>query len=273
MKISCCIPGGSFMPQGEQEVPMSAYDRLTEGCRVMRALGYDAAEATVGLIMALSEDEVKALQDAHRAGTFSLDACNSFIPGHLPIITDEAGTKALYDYVDAAIARMASIGVRYVVFGSGRVRSIPEDCDRAAAEAQIDAFIRQVDACCEKHGMICVIEPLNRKETNWCNTVADGAAVVRRLQLKNVRLLADGYHMACEGEPYSHLTDNADILLHCHIASSDRKIPGGTDYECGFLDTLLSMGYEGIVTVECGFTDFRAEAEIAAGWLRRKCGA
>ena len=45
MKISCCIPGGSFMPQGEKEVPMSSYDRLTEGCRVMRELGYDAAEA------------------------------------------------------------------------------------------------------------------------------------------------------------------------------------------------------------------------------------
>ena len=89
MKISCCIPGGSFMPQGEKEVPMSSYDRLTEGCRVMRELGYDAAEATVGLIMALSEDEVTALQNAYKAGEFSLDACNSFIPGHLPIITDE----------------------------------------------------------------------------------------------------------------------------------------------------------------------------------------
>ncbi len=270
MKISCCIPGGSFMPQGENEVPMSSYERLTEGCRVMRQLGYDAAEATVGLIMALTEDEVAKLQDAYRAGEFSLDACNSFIPGHLPIITDEAGTKALYKYVDAAIARMSSIGVRYVVFGSGRVRTIPEDADRAACETQIDAFIRQVDACCEKYGMICVIEPLNKLETNWCNTVAEGAAVVRRLNLKNVKLLADGYHMSREGEPYTNLTDNADILLHCHIASTDRKIPGGTDYEGGFLDTLKAIGYDGIVTVECGFSDFRAEAEIAAGWLRAK---
>ena len=270
MKISCCIPGGSFMPQGEKEIPMSAYDRLTEGCRVMRELGYDAAEATVGLIMALSEEETAALIEAHKNGTFSLDACNSFIPGHLPIISDEAGTKALYDYVDAAISRMSALGIRYVVFGSGRVRSIPEDCDRAAAEAQIDDFIRWVDACCGKYGMTCVIEPLNKKETNWCNTVAEGAAVVRRLNLANVRLLADGYHMACEGEPYSNLTDNRDILLHCHVASSDRKIPGTTDYEGGFLDTLSSMGYEGIVTVECGFTDFRAEAERAAVYLRNR---
>ena len=270
MKISCCIPGGSFMPQGEKEVPMSAYERLTEGCRVMRELGYDAAEATVGLIMALSEDEVAALQAARAAGTFSLDACNSFIPGHLPIITDEAGTAALYAYVDAAIARMASIGVRYVVFGSGAVRRIPDGYDRAAAEAMIDAFITHVDRACGAHGMTCVIEPLNKAETNWCNTVAEGAAVVRRLNLEHVRLLADGYHMSREGEPYSVLTDNADILTHCHIASSDRKIPGGTDYEGGFLDTLKKIGYAGIVTVECGFGDFRGEAMTAAEWLRAK---
>ena len=270
MKISCCIPGGSFMPQGEKEIPMSACERLTEGCRVMRELGYDAAEATVGLIMSLSEEETGTLQDAHKAGAFSLDACNSFIPGHLPIITDAAGTAALYDFVDRAIARMASLGIRYVVFGSGAVRRIPEGYDRAAAEAMIDAFIMHVDAACDQHGMVCVIEPLNKAETNWCNTVAEGAAVVRRLNLKNVRLLADGYHMSREGEPYSVLTDNADILTHCHIASADRKIPGGTDYEKGFLDTLKSIGYEGIVTVECGFTDFRAEAGIAAEWLRAR---
>ena len=270
MKISCCIPGGSFMPQGEKEVPMSAYERLTEGCRVMRALGYDAAEATVGLIMALSDDEVTALQEAHHAGEFSLDACNSFIPGHLPIITDEEGTQALYDFVDKAICRMASLGIRYVVFGSGFVRRIPDDCDRAAAEAQIDAFIRQVDACCETYGMMCVIEPLNKAETNWCNTVAEGAAVVRRLNLKNVRLLADGYHMSREGEPYEVLVENRDILTHCHVASSDRKIPGTTEYEGGFIDTLKKIGYDGIVTVECGFGDFREEARLAADYLRTR---
>ena len=270
MKISCCIPGGSFMPQGENEVPMSSYERLTEGCRVMRELGYDAAEATVGLIMALSDDEVAALQTAYKAGEFSLDACNSFIPGHLPIISDEAGTAALYEFVDRAIARMASLGIRYVVFGSGAVRRIPEGYDLAAAQEKIDAFICTVDAACEKYGMMCVIEPLNKLETNWCNTVADGAAVVRRLNLDHVKLLADGYHMSKEGEPYSVLVENRDILTHCHIASADRKIPGTTDYEAGFLETLKEIGYDGIVTVECGFGNFREEAKLAAEWLRTR---
>lgn len=270
MKISCCIPGGSFMPQGENEIPMSPMERLTEGCRVIRELGYDCAEATVGLIMGLSEEDCACLRGEYQAGRFRLDACNSFIPGHLPIVSDGETTAALYEYVDAAVARMASLGVRYVVFGSGRVRSIPEGTDPALAQAKIDAFIAKVDEACGKYGMTCVIEPLNRLETNWCNTVAEGAAVVRRLQLENVKLLADGYHMAKEEEPYSSLEENRDILLHCHVASVDRKIPGGTAYEGGFLDTLKNIGYEGIVTVECGFTDFAEEARRAAEYLRAK---
>ncbi|MBR5871042.1 MAG: sugar phosphate isomerase/epimerase, partial [Clostridia bacterium] len=82
-------------------------------------------------------------------------------------------------------------------------------------------------------------------------------------------LLADGYHMSKEGESYDVLVENKDILLHCHVASSDRKIPGGTEYEVGFLDTLKKIGYDGIVTVECGFTDFRTEAALAADYLRK----
>lgn len=282
IRISCCIPGGSFMPQGEGAIPLSPLKTLMWGMHMVQTLGYDCAEATVGMIMALSEDDVFTLkQEFDMDGVtfpssedhtkrFRLEACNSFIPNHLPIITDEAGTKALYTYAEQAIARMAKLGVRYVVFGSGKMRTIPEGVDRAEAQKQLDLFLIHCNACCETYGMTLVVEPLNKKETNWCNTVAEGAAVVRRLQLPHVRLLADGYHMAQEGEALSVLRENSDILLHCHIASTDRRIPGITSYEGDFMDTLCTMQYDGIVTVECGFQDFEKEAAAAADYLRKR---
>ncbi len=272
MKIGCCIPGGSFMPQGENEIPLSPLTRLTEGSRVVRACGYDCAEASVGMITALSEEELAFLRAEYEAGRFAICSCNSFIPGQFPIVTDEAGTKALYDYAEHAIARMASLGIPYVVFGSGRVRTIPEDIDRAQGEAQIEAFIAHCDKMCGKYGMTLVIEPLNTKETNWCITVAEGAALVRRLQLQNVKLLADGYHMSQANEPMSVITDNADIIRHCHIASTDRKIPGSTAYENDMIDALKAIDYDGVVSVECGFTDFMTEAAEAARYLRDRIG-
>lgn len=270
MKISCCIPCDAWISEKRNKDPLTAYTRLMKGYQMIRSLGYDIAEATVGMVMALSLEEVNALQAAHRAGMFNIGACNCFIPGEYSIISDTKTTEKLYAYVENAICRMADLGVSYVVFGSGRARAIPENYDRSSAEAQIDAFLRWVDICCEKYGMTCVIEPLNKLETNWCNTVAEGAAIVRRLNLKNIGLLADGYHMACEAEPYTVITENCDILQHCHIASSDRTIPGRTAYESGFLAALKKIDYERIVTVECGFGDFHCEAKIAAEYLRKQ---
>lgn len=258
------------MPQGEKEIPLSPLARLTEGVRVIGELGYDCAEATVGMITALSDEDMAFLQKEHAAGRFNLQACNSFIPGHLPVVTDEAGTAALYAYAEDAIRRMASLGVRYVVFGSGRVRTIPDGADDAAAREQIDMFLVHCDACCGRYGMTLVLEPLNRAETNWCNTVAEGAETVRRLHLPHVYLLADSYHMARENEPLSVIAENRDILRHCHIAAADRQIPGKTGYEDRFMEALREIRYDGIVTVECIFRDFTAEAEEAAAYLRKQ---
>ncbi len=270
IKISCCLPGGSFMPQGEKEIPLSPMERLTKGCSVVASCGYDCAEATVGMITSLSEEDYGALLAEYKAGRFRLDACNSFIPPTYPIVTDDAGTAALYAYAEGAIRRMAALGVKYVVFGSGAARRIPEDGDTAAAVAQVEAFVKKCDKWCGTYGMTLVIEPLNAKETNWINTVADGAALVRRLGSEHVKLLADAYHMSQANEPMSVLAENKDILVHCHVASSCRHIPGTTTYEGDFIDTLKEIGYDGIVTVECSFSDFASEAKTAADYLRAR---
>ena len=271
--ISCCIPGGSFMPEGEGKISITPYERLTFGYQVITSLGYDRVEATVGLVAQLSDDDRKKLVDARNAGSFRLDVCNSLIG--LPIVTDEEGTKAVHAYLDTVFSQMAELGVKIVVFGSGRARSIPEGTDRAEGEKKLDAFLEYADGLCEKYDMTLVIEPLNKRETNWVNTVAQGAEVVRRLNLPHIRLLADGFHMACEGEDPAVMAENGDILLHTHLAAApDRVYPGkcGGEYETKFLRTLLGMGYDGCVTVECGFSDFASEAKLASGFMKAVLG-
>ncbi|MCQ2431632.1 MAG: sugar phosphate isomerase/epimerase [Clostridia bacterium] len=271
ISVSCCIPGGSFMPEGEGAIPMSPYERLVNGCEVIKNLGYDTAEATVGLVLGLTEEETAHLAEERKAGRFSLEVCNSFIPGDYPVVTDEEGTKKLYAYADRAFARMHALGVKILVFGSGKARSIPENIPYAEGEAKIDAFLAHCNDLCETYGMTLVIEPLNRRETNWVRTVRDGAKVVRRVNLPHIRLLADGFHMACEEEGPEAMAENKDILIHTHLACApDRVYPGKTDgkYETAFLKTLHDMDYQGIVTVECGFTDFAGEAKLAAEFIR-----
>ncbi|MBQ6239647.1 MAG: hypothetical protein IJK56_04690, partial [Firmicutes bacterium] len=80
MRIGYNLPGGSFMPQGEKNVAASTYQLLLDGDRLVNEAGYDYSEATVGMIMQLTEEELQDLAARRKAGTFHLEACNSFIP-------------------------------------------------------------------------------------------------------------------------------------------------------------------------------------------------
>ena len=112
-----------------------------------------------------------------------------------------------------------------------------------------------------------VLEPLHSGETNWVNTIPAGAEVVRRLNLPHIRLLADGFHMAKEGEDPSVLRKVSDILSHAHFAEVTHRHAPYTydeDYENRFFSTLKEIGYDGIVTCECGFRSFHEDAMNAA---------
>lgn len=270
--IGCCIPGGSFMPEGEESIPLSAYDRLRRGAQLIHSIGYDCTEVTAGLVNALSEKETEDLAEEIHAENWRVDFCNSFIPSQYPIISDRKGTAELYAYAENTIRRLSRLGVKILVFGSGKARSIPLDANRATGEKQIDDFLRFCDPILEKYALTLVIEPLNRRETNWVRNLCEGAEKVRQLGLSHIRLLADGFHMACEEESVDVLEKNKDILLHAHLAAApDRVWPGkhGGIYESGFLHTLKKINYSGCVTVECGFTDFTSEAASALSFIRR----
>ena len=49
----------------------------------------------------------------------------------------------------------------------------------------------------QSYGIVVCVEPLNRAESNFINTLQEGAEIVRRVNHPHIRLLADLYHMAC----------------------------------------------------------------------------
>ncbi len=268
--VNCCIPGGNFIPTWDKNRFMTTYECLTLGYPYLRSLGFDGVETAVARIMALDEADMARLQKEVQEGRFVLHACNGFIPAELPIVTDDAGKKTVYAYAETAIRRLSALQVPYVVFGSGTARRIPENVPYERGVSDIHDFLVHCNTVCADCGVTVVIEPLNQKETNWCYTVSEGAKLVRTWNLPHIRLLADGFHMACEGETTSVLTENRDILLHTHLANyPERSYPGNGDgiWETAFLKTLSAIHYQGAVTVECGFSNFAEEAPRAAAFM------
>lgn len=260
--LGICIPGGSFMPQGDKNVSSPA-EIMAGGYDIARRAGFDYAEITCGLVAALGEGDIEALV----SDGVKFYASNSFIS--LPVVTTAAAE--LREYVEKVIGRLARLGVRRCVFGSGRARSIPDGVSRTLGEEKLCDFIRMCAAVAAKYEMQFVLEPLNRDETNFMNTLADGADIIKKLALPNLKLLCDAYHMYKNGEDTAEIVRFAPFLTHAHISEGDRSIPGtaGDGYLERVADALYRSGYDGGVSCECSYRDFPSDAPEICRYMRK----
>jgi sugar phosphate isomerase/epimerase len=96
------------------------------------------------------------------------------------------------------------------------------------------------------------VEPINRYETNFINTVADGLAALDAINEAEVKLLLDTFHMNIEEFDLSAaLRAAGDRLGYVHFADSNRQAPGRGHIDfLSLLRTLKDMGYRGRITAE-----------------------
>jgi D-psicose/D-tagatose/L-ribulose 3-epimerase len=265
-RIGCCLPGGSFMPQGVSATG-GGEDELRYGEAAVREAGFDYAEAAVGLITALDDAAFRRLA----ASDTRFETFNCFVPGDLPIA--ETRMEKLTGFVSAAVDRVARVGGKIIVFGSGTARRLTaktED-ERARQMEKLYVFIRACGSIARENGVNIAIEPLNRSESNIINTVAEGWRIVREVGDPNVKLLADAYHMALENEEPSILSKVSGSLIHVHVSEADRSWPGKLDdgWLSLFASELKKSGYGGRVSAECTFRDFASEGPKAAAYMRK----
>lgn len=126
----------------------------------------------------------------------------------------------------------------------------------------------------QKAGVHLLLEPLNRRECHFLRQVADGAAICRDVNHPGIRVMGDFWHMTWE-----ETSDTAAFLAarnhlrHVHIASrKTRKMPGedaGDNYVDGFKGLKL-IGYQDLISFECGVKGERSKALIAAVKLIRE---
>jgi sugar phosphate isomerase/epimerase len=96
------------------------------------------------------------------------------------------------------------------------------------------------------------MEPINRYETDFIFSAADGKRLVQDLDFDNFGLMLDLFHMNIEDVSIEEgLRLAGDRLWHVHIADSNRRYPGSghLNFEVIFA-TLNDMGYDGYISAE-----------------------
>ena len=129
---------------------------------------------------------------------------------------------------------------------------IPPETDRTLAEERLLEGLGTVARAARTAGVRIVIEPINRYETNWLNTVDEVLDLLDRLGEDNVGVLPDTFHMNIEETDVSAaLRGGGARVWHVHVADSNRRAPGWGHLDFGpVVQTLREMGYGGFLSAE-----------------------
>ena len=238
----------------------------SENFKIARKLGYAYWEFSLAAIAAMNDEEFRDLQKRQKLSLRPVYSCNGMLPGSVPCVGPDASDTAILEYLHHALTRAQKLGVKTVVFGSGASRRVPEGWTHEQAWRQLIHFLMLAGNTAEKYGITIAIEPLRRQECNIINYVSEATALASIVNLPNVGVLGDTFHMNAVGEPYEALAQAGSLLKHVHISHSpERTYPcsdDGEDY-AELFKVLKSIGYEGGISIEAGTSNFESDGAAA----------
>lgn len=133
----------------------------------------------------------------------------------------------------------------------GLIRGVLTENIRRYKDYIYDCICRCIDRA-EKDNVILTIEPINRYETNFLNTVEQTMEFVDKVGSSKLKILVDTFHMNIE-EPsiIESIKKAQNYISHVHVADSNRWAPGmgHIDFK-GIVNCLADIGYGGYLSAE-----------------------
>lgn len=199
-----------------------------------------------------------------------VEACNSFLPGDMKCVGPGSAHEEIIKFGETSFRRAQMAGIKTIVFGSGGARAIPEGFSAEEAKYQFVSLCKQLAPAAKKYNVVISLEPLNTRECNFINSLAEGAEIVQAVNHENFRLLADIYHMLMENESPSDILKYGDLIYHTHIAEKNSRSAPGVHKEdfTPYFRALKQANYKGRMTIECSWNNLEEQAHGALTAMR-----
>lgn len=238
---------------------------------LLERLGYAFIKAPLAPLGLEDAGTFAATRKAVAASLLPASAFNTLFPKDIRVVGPDVDARRVRGYLARAAELTGEAGAEVVVFGSGWARNAPDGWERARAEGQLTEALSWCADALEGTGCTLAIEPLNRKESNIINSVAEGVDFAERVNRPEIRVLADFYHMDEEQEPLEALKAHRDWLAHIHVADAGRRNPGTGSYDYDrFFGHLRAIGYAGMISAECTVEDPEADMRHSLAFMRRR---
>ena len=235
--------------------------------------GYDYIESNFGGIVRATEEEFKSFKAALVENSITCEAANCFLPNELPPVGENVDYDALRTYLHKGMSRSEELGIKTVVFGSGKARAVPVGFPFGEAFKQLVSFLSDVvSPIALDHGITVVTEPLRRFESNIINSGCEGAMLAALADKPNIKCLVDLFHMSFCGDTNDTVRLLKGMLVHAHISNpvdGSRDFPKAEDpfdYK-SFIEALEFAGCPRC-SVEAKTSDFATDAQLSIKLLR-----
>ena len=232
--------------------------------------GFETVEIPIEDPSHIDPAKVKAAAD--KAGLAIGSVCACMGPGR-DFRGSEEEQKTAMEYCKAIAEQAAALGCPRVIGPIYSVVGLTGAHDDAEKKQQFETVVKNLKplaAHAAAQGVELCIEPLNRFETDFLNTVDQGLKLVKAVGAKNVKLHLDTFHMNIEEKNQPEAIRKAGRLLgHFHACGTDRGTPGNDSLQWKpIVQALKEVGYDGDIVIESFTTDVKVIARAAAIWRK-----
>ncbi|MGD0631818.1 MAG: sugar phosphate isomerase/epimerase family protein [Terracidiphilus sp.] len=212
--------------------------------------------------------DTKSLRRAFEANQLECTVCAILPAGINPISGDRMDRKRAEAHLMRCIETAAEIGARrmggplYAPIGYLPGRRRTKDEWLWAVES-----IQALGDVLDRNDMNLAIEPVNRSETFFLNTAAEGNAFCDAVGHARVGVLIDTFHANIEEKNIAAALRTAgSCLAHLHASENDRGLLGSGHVDFpAIVAALQDIGYDGYLMIE-GF-GYSADEESSLGAL------
>ena len=231
--------------------PFVFWDDVAAACGAAARIGFDGLELFPSAAAAVPVAELRAALDGNGLALAAVGTgAGGVVHGLSLAHPDPAQRERAVAFVRAIVELAAPFGVPAIV-GSMQGRSADGEPREEALARLADSLAQLAEHAAAAGGRV-LLEPLNRYETDLCNTLQQGGELLARVGSERLALLADLFHMNIEeGDIAAALGAAAAQLGHLHFVDSNRR-PAG----CGHLSyapiaaALRAAGYRGWASAE-----------------------
>jgi len=230
--------------------------------------GFDAVEIAIDEPANVDPGLVRSELD--KAGLVCCSVCGAFGLDRDLRGTPEAqanSAKYLMELIDQAAVLGAPVVAGPVYSAVGRREAV----EPADYRKQWKTVVKNLKPICKhalKRGVTIAVEPLNRFETDFINTVDQALELVADVGSPALKIHLDTFHMNIEQKCQADAIKKAGKLLaHFHACGSDRGTPGNDHIAWdGIAKALKQVKYDGGVVIESFTKDVKIIAAAAAIW-------